>query len=128
MITSWCGNVIRITGYFLGESIGRPGIPEQRVRNKDLFFFLVPGWLNKLLNIQLMRWLFETPLCSCCYSNVYKEAEIDFFSEIIVTRGNLKQTHSISTVPYMYVESIDVVTTLVLIQASVILQWNQYLL
>ena len=36
---------------FLGESIGRPGIPEQRVRNKDVCFF-IPGWLNNLLNKQ----------------------------------------------------------------------------
>ena len=61
--------------------------------------FFVPGWLNKLLNKYSMHWWFETPRCSNCYPKVYKEAPIDFFSEIIVTIGNLKQSHCISTAP-----------------------------
>ena len=62
MMTSWNGNIFRVTGHLCGEFTGRRWIPAQRpvTRCFDVFFDLL---LNKRLGNQSWGWWFETPSC-----------------------------------------------------------------
>ena len=60
MMTSWNGNIFRVTGPLCGEFTGHRWIPSQRpvTRSFDVFFDLS---LNKPLSKQLWGGWFETP-------------------------------------------------------------------
>ena len=62
MMTSWNGNIIRVTGHLCGEFTGPRWTPAQRpvTRSFDVFFDLHP---NKRLSKQWRGWWFETPSC-----------------------------------------------------------------
>ena len=59
-MTSWNGNIFRVTGHLCGELIGPRWIPTQRpvTRSFDVVFDLR---LNKRLSKQSKGWWFETP-------------------------------------------------------------------
>ena len=70
MMTSWNGNIFRVTGPLCGELTGRGDFPAQRpvTRSFDVFFDLRP---NKRLSKQPRGWWFETPSWSLwrqCYA------------------------------------------------------------
>ena len=60
MMTSWNGNIFRVTGPLCGEFTGPGKFPTQRpvTRTFDVFFDLR---LNKRLSKQPWEWWFETP-------------------------------------------------------------------
>ena len=60
IMTSWNGNIFRVTGPLCGEFIGPGEFPAQRpvTRSFDVFFDLRP---NKRLSKQPWDWWFETP-------------------------------------------------------------------
>ena len=60
MMTSWNGNIFRVTGPLCGEFTGPGDFPTQRpvTRSFDVFFDLHP---NKRLSRQPWGWWFETP-------------------------------------------------------------------
>ena len=60
MMTSWNGNIFRVTGHLCGECTGPGDFPAQRpvTRSLDVFFDMR---LNKRLSKQSWGWWFETP-------------------------------------------------------------------
>ena len=75
MMTSWNGNIFRVTGHLCGEFTGDRWIPAQRpvTRSFDVFFDLR---LNKRLSKQSWGWWFETPSRSLWrHCNEYHDAQ-----------------------------------------------------
>ena len=60
MMTSWNGNIFRVTGYLCGEFTGLRWIPRTKASDVDVFFDLR---LDKQLGKQSWDWWFETPSC-----------------------------------------------------------------
>ena len=82
MMTSWNGNIFRVTGPLCGEFTGPGEFPTQRpvTRSFDVFFDLC---LNKRLSKQQWGWWFETLSCSlwrqcndCTFSNYIRAINI----------------------------------------------------
>ena len=61
MMTSWNGNIFRVTGHLCGEIPGPRWIPRTKASDAELWCFL---WSASELSKQSWGWWFETPSCS----------------------------------------------------------------